>query len=157
VDLSCALQYKVRETSVATSIRGVKFDLADRTARELFLRASPSGESIRDFLSQLPIASAVSHRAFYDRASYTATYVTRWRGRTVCLIALKVTSSQAAGIESRLAYAGKGAWLSLPFFQDCVEAALRESINPDHPRGTYLAQWWHPDLTKSPAAECRIG
>jgi hypothetical protein len=141
---------------VAPSIRGVKFGLYDRTTREVFLRTSPSGETIRHFLSEVPIGTAVSHRAFYDRASYTATFVTRWRGRTVCLIALTVTSSQAAGIESRLSYAGTAAWLSLPFFQDCVEAALGESINPAHPRGTYLAQWWHPGLMKSLGAERRI-
>jgi hypothetical protein len=134
---------------MAGSIRGVKFGMDDQAAREVFLRTTPSGRPIREFLSQAPVGCAVSHRAFYDGGTYTATYVTIWRGRIVSLIALRVTSAQAAGIESRLAYAGTAAWLSLPFFQDCVEAGLGESINPGRPRGTYLAQWWRPGLTNS--------
>ena len=29
----------------------------------------------------------------------------------------------------------------LPAFQDVVEGVLGESINPEHPKGSYIAKW----------------
>src|SRR5579871_6276775 len=122
------------------SIRGVQFGPLDGALRELFLRSAPRGEAIRAFVAESASArGAPSFRAFYDLPSYTATYVTAASGRVVCLMALQVTATQAAGIESRMGYTGAAAWTSLPFFQDSVEAAIGDSINPGCPRGTYLA------------------
>jgi hypothetical protein len=130
---------------MVSGIRGVKFGPRDQAALELFLRTTANGEAIKRLFSEAQHASVPTHRAFYDSTTYTGAFVTSWRGRMVCLLALRVTATQAAGIESRLGYAGVAAWTSLPFFQDSVEAALGESINPGRPCGTYIAEWWRPD------------
>jgi hypothetical protein len=36
----------------------------------------------------------------------------------------------------------KNARWSLPPFQDIVEDVLGESVNPEHPKGSYIAKWW---------------
>jgi len=130
---------------MASGIRGMKFGACDEAAREVFPRASPSGEAIQRFLSAEAYSKAPSHRCFYDAGHHTAAYVTAWRGRAVCLMALRVTAVQAARIESRLKKAGVLAWTSLRFFQDSVEAALGESISPGRPRGIYISRWWRPE------------
>lgn len=67
---------------MAGSIRGIKFGMDDRVAREQFLRTTPSGRSIGEFLSQSH-EKAVSHRAFYEGETYTGIYVTTCDGRIV--------------------------------------------------------------------------
>ena len=65
---------------MTSSIRGVKFGPDDKAALDLFLRMTPSGEGIRRFLSVARHVSGRSHQSFYDAGTYTATYVTTWKG-----------------------------------------------------------------------------
>lgn len=130
---------------MTSSIRGARFAPCDDTALELFLKTAPSGADIKRFLAEAKPEQAC-FRSFFDAPSYTASYVTAWRRRVAYLTALRVTAAQAAGIESRMGYAGAWSWTTLPGFQDCVEAAIGGSVNPGYPRGSYLARWWRPEV-----------
>jgi hypothetical protein len=122
-------------------IQGMRCELADRTVLESVLAFAQNAAEIRQFVSAAHRDTPPEHRAFYDPGSATASFVTIWRGRLVCLLALAVSDEQAQAIVSKMETVGVTAWLSLPAFQDAVEYALDVSVNSENPKGVYLAQW----------------
>jgi hypothetical protein len=122
-------------------IEGMRCELADRTVLESVLAFTQNAAEIRRFVSAVHRDTPPEHRAFYDPGSATASFVTIWRGRLVCLLALAVSEGQAQAIDSKMETIGVTAWMSLGVFQDAVEYALDVSVNSGHPKSTYLAQW----------------
>jgi hypothetical protein len=101
-----------------------------------------NADEIRQFLST-PRESGKepSHKKFYHAPSRMASYVAVTGDRWICLTVSNVTADQADKIESCLKMNKNARW-SLPPFQDIVEDVLGESVNPEHPKGSYIAKWW---------------
>lgn len=125
-------------------IQGIRAEAGDRVALEGVLACTPNATEIRQFVRSAHTDKAPEHRAFYDSRSGTASYITIWHGRVVCLLALAVSEPQARAIDGKMEVFGVTAWLSLAVFQDAVESALDKSVHTEHPKGVYLTRWLQP-------------
>jgi len=126
---------------MTSKILGMRSELSDKQSLAALLASTPHAEEIARFASSVRTQTPPEHRAFYDSDTATASYVTVWRGRIVCLVALAVSEKQAQAIDDKMKTIGVTAWMSLPVFQDAVEYALDTSVNAGQPKHTYLAQW----------------
>ncbi len=113
-------------------------ELSDEPRIESFLMINPSAAAIRKFLSE-PAEQVPRSGSFYDVNARTASFVTLAGGRAFIIMLLNVTHNAVEAIKGRL---DDTATMVLPAFQDIVEDVLSESINPEHPKGTYIARWW---------------
>jgi hypothetical protein len=126
---------------MTSKILGMRSELNDKQSLASLLALTPHSEEIGRFANSVRVATAPDHRAFYDSQTATASYVTVWRGRIVCLVVLAVSEKQAQAIDDKMKTIGVTAWMSLPVFQDAVEYSLDTSVNAGQPKHTYLAQW----------------
>jgi hypothetical protein len=126
---------------MTSKILGMRSELSDKQSLASLLALTPHAEEIGRFAAAVRVEKSPDHRAFYDSDTATASYVTVWRGRIVCLVVLAVSEKQAKAIDDKMKTIGVTAWMSLPVFQDAVEYALDTSVNAGQPKHTYLAQW----------------
>ena len=129
---------------MANRILGVRGGPHDQARKDSFLALIPAAEAaeIRQFLKAPRQKYAAVHTCFYgqDDGHGVASYVLATDDREICLAVMgTVTRAEAAEIDRRLDMIAR---VSLPPFQDVVEAVLDESINDARPKGVYLAKWW---------------
>jgi len=129
---------------VQVSILGIRSAIEDRAALEDLLSLLPSPGEIRQFLASMRPGNPADSRMFFYAATGTASFITIWRTRVVCLFALNVKAYQASSIERQLNILGSTSWMSLPMFQDAVEFVIDASVNPGLPKGHYQSEWWQP-------------
>jgi hypothetical protein len=127
---------------MANRILGVRGEPNDLARKESFLGFNPSAREIREFLKAPRPQHSLVHQCFYASAgqSHVASYVLATKEREICLTVMgTVTHAQADEIDRRLDYIAR---VSLPPFQDVVEAVLDESVNGAQSKGVYIAKWW---------------
>jgi hypothetical protein len=127
---------------MANRILGVRGGPGDQARRDSFLALIPNvAPEIRKFLEAPRTRSVPLHQCFYASSGQSvASYVLVTNDREICLAVLgTLTRAQAGEIDRQLDYIAR---VSLPPFQDVVEAVLDESVNDSQSKGVYLAKWW---------------
>ena len=127
---------------MGSTILGLQARPDEAFLNDSFLAMILNADEIRQFLST-PRESGKEppHQNFYHGPSRVASYVVVTGDRWICLTVSNVTLGQADKIEAGLKLDKNARW-SLPPFQDVVEDVLGESVNPHHPKGSYIAKWW---------------
>jgi hypothetical protein len=127
---------------MGSRILGLQAGPDDKSLKDSFLEMDLNADDIRQFLSAPRGAEKEPpHKNFYHSPSRMASYVVLTDDRMVCLTVSNVTLGQADKIETGLKLNKNARW-SLAPFQDVVEDTLGESVNPQHPKGSYIARWW---------------
>ena len=112
----------------------------DERLKSSFLYLIPDAEKIQAFLGLPSSGNALRHKYFFHENPNVASYVSATGNVEFCMTVLNVRKELADGIAAQLNDLSK--MITLPAFQDVVEDVLGESINPQHPKGSYLTTWW---------------
>jgi hypothetical protein len=127
----CLRAFRAHKTRPADEIGTEPYPLLNLPAADV--------AEIKRLLEAPKAASAPIRRHSYYRKPNIASYITATRDCVFCLMVLgDVTREQAEEIDRKLDITAR---MVLPAFQDVVEVVLGESINPEHPKGSYIAKW----------------
>ena len=120
--------------------RGQNQSSADIIPETYPIHGLSNAAEIIDLLNAPPPAGEPLCRySYYSGKSNVAMYITATLDSVACIQVLgDVTRSQADEINSKLGLCER---LLPEQFQDVAEAVLGESVNPEHPKGSYLARW----------------